>query len=344
MALSITLLTPHRESAWDAFCRAHPHSSPFHLTAWKRIIEGSFGYRPHYLLAEDGDEVQAIVPLFFIKNLIVGKILLSSPFAVYGGILSTSEAARVLLHERIGELARELNVAHVELRNAHAEQCAGFPVLSRYVTFTQEVRPQTDEELLEALPKKTRNMVRKALKYPYSSRITSDLDSFYSLLSRNYRRLGTPVFPKSYFARMLREFGPEADLREVVWEGKVIAASLNLLYAGQMHTFYAASDQRFLAMAPNNFLYFDHLLWAGRNGYHTFDFGRSKHETGTLEFKRHWLTTMRELPYEVRLFTRTEMPNFTQKNARFNAVTKAWQKMPLPLTRLMGPRLVRLFP
>jgi lipid II:glycine glycyltransferase (peptidoglycan interpeptide bridge formation enzyme) len=134
------------------------------------------------------------------------------------------------------------------------------------------------------------------------------------------------------------------DIREVVLEGKVVAASMNFFFRDQMHAYYAASDPHYLSLAPNDFMYFDHLRWAGMNSYRTFDFGRSKLGSGTIEYKRYWGTTMRELPYEVLLVNRKEMPNYSPQNPKFQSAIKIWQKLPLPVTRLLGPQIVRLFP
>jgi len=79
---------------WDDFVLAHPHSSPFHLIAWKNTIEESYRYKPVYLLARDPRGVRGVLPLFLVRNLAVGKALISSPFGVYGGILADSPAAR----------------------------------------------------------------------------------------------------------------------------------------------------------------------------------------------------------------------------------------------------------
>jgi len=75
-----------------------------------------------------------------------------------------------------------------------------------------------------------------------------------------------------------------------------------------------------------------------------FDFGRSKKGTGVFEFKRHWNTTLRELPYETILIRRKSLPNFSPANPKFDLAIRVWRKMPLPITRLLGPRLIRLFP
>jgi hypothetical protein len=134
------------------------------------------------------------------------------------------------------------------------------------------------------------------------------------------------------------------DVREVWLGGKPMAASLNFLYRGDMHIYYAAADTAYNALGPNTYMYFDHLRWAGDNGLKTFDFGRCKRGTGVFEFKRHWNTTMRELPYEMVLVRRKELPNFSPANPRFGLAIRLWQMVPLWLTRLLGPRLIRLFP
>ena len=344
MPLEVRSLTPAEHAQWDNFVDTHPHGSPFHLLAWKNTLESVFHYRPEYLLALDSDKVRGVLPLFLIDNPILGRVLLSSPFAVYGGILADSPEALAAIASHAAALAERLEVQYLELRNAFPEQCAGFHRINRYVTFTQQTIITDGDALLDALPKKTRNMVRKSLKHAYSSRISQDITTFYELMVRNYRRLGTPIFPRRYFATLMRNFGKLADMREILLDGKVAAASINFLYRGEMHTYYAASDQNMLQAAPNNYMYFDFLLWAARNGFARFDFGRSKQDTGTFEFKRHWLTEMRELPYEVLLVKRQSLPNFSPKNPKFKLALRIWTRLPLFVTRLAGPRLIRLFP
>jgi hypothetical protein len=62
------------------------------------------------------------------------------------------------------------------------------------------------------------------------------------------------------------------------------------------------------------------------------------------EFKRHWNTTQRELPYEMILVRRKDLPNFSPANPKFELAIQIWRRLPLFLTRLAGPRLIRLFP
>lgn len=325
--------------------QAHPHGSPFHLIAWKKTIEDVFGYSPRYLIAVEGSCVRGVLPLFLVKNFIMGKVMISSPFAVYGGILADTPEVKQAIGEQVRKLGQGLGVQHIELRNAYPEQVLETPNVSRYVTFTREVTPDEDAILGEPTSKKRRNTVRKALKTNFSIRIQhTDYQAFENLHSRTLRRLGTPSFPPRLFRALLSNFEGMIDIREVVLENTVVAASMNFLFRDQMHTYYAASDPRYLALVPNDFMYYEHLRWAGKNGYRIFDFGRSKLGSGTVEYKRYWGTTMRELPYEVLLVNRKEVPNYSPQNPKFQLAIKVWQRLPLLVTRALGPHLVKLFP
>jgi FemAB-related protein (PEP-CTERM system-associated) len=331
--------------AWDTFVLKHRHGSPFHLMAWKKTIEESFHYRPFYLLARDGAGIRAVLPMFLVKNPLVGRALISSPFAVYGGILAETDEARRALHAEAQRSASCLHADYVELRNAYSEQCVAASNVSRYVTFTRLVGPDR-QAMLASLPQKTRNTVRKSLNQQLAMRYAvKDLAAFDAVHSRNMHRIGTLTLPIHYLRNLMRYFGPMVDIREVVFENKiVIGVSLSFLYRDQMHTYYASTDAQYNHLAPNSFMYFDHLCWAGANGYEVFDFGRSKREGGVYEFKKRWGTSVRELPYEILLTGRRHLPKTASEGAFIPLFTALWQKLPLPLARRFSRLLLPLFP
>ncbi len=314
---------------WDAFVQRHPYGSVFHLVAWKQCIEQTFEFRSTYLVALAGHEIKGVLPLFLVQNPILKKALISLPFAVYGGILADSDEALQALYNHANALGQELGVEYIDLRNASPEQAPEIPNVSQYATFTKTLSP-TEEGLFETLPKKTRNMVRKALKTPFTTRIeTEDITNFEQLHAQTLRRLGTPCFPRRHFRAILANFKGKVDIREVVLDGQVMAVSMNFYFRDTMHTYYAAADPAFSALAPNTYMYFDHLRWAGRNGYKIFEFGRSKKGTGPFEFKTHWGTEMRELPYNIILVRGQRVPNYTPTNQKFSLAINLWRHLPM---------------
>jgi FemAB-related protein (PEP-CTERM system-associated) len=313
--------------------------------AWKNCIEEVFGYRALYLMAFEGGRVRGCLPLFLVENMLIGRILLSTPFAVYGGVLADSPEVAAAFGDQLTTLGQALSVDHVELRNAYDEQCVGFARISRYVTFTRQIG-NSEEAILESIPRKTRYMVRKALKQGFETSVCNERSAaFEDLYDRNLRRLGTPSFPSKFFASLLKNFGSGVDIREVLWNGKVASAVLTFYFRDQVLPYYGASALKLNALAPNNFMYFDLMRRAGKSGYAKFDFGRSKkHAGGSYDFKAYWGMEERELPYEILLVRRKELPNFTPANPIFKLPRKAWQRLPLFVTKGAGPLFIRLVP
>ena len=314
------------------------------MIAWKESIEATFGYQPHYLIAMGGDRVRGVLPLFLISNLLTGKRLISSPFAMYGGILADSDEARLALLDQAKELGEKLKIQDIELRNAWEGQCSGLPRISRYLTFTQQIGPD-EEAVLESIPRKTRAAVRKALKTGLESRQEfSDSTAFENLYARNLCRLGTPCFPARHFSTLLEKFRGMVDIREITSGTTVVAAVMSFYFRDQVLPYYGASDPQYNALAPNNFMYFDLMRWGGKNGYGIFDFGRSKRVKGSYDFKSHWGMMERELPYEVHLVKGTKLPDYSPANPMFRLPIECWKRLPVPIARAVGPRLIRFVP
>ncbi len=338
-------LTPKEHPLWDEYVRQHALGTPFHLTAWQKTIAEVFRFEPMPLAVFEKNTLRGVLPLFLVKNPFAKKALISIPFAVYGGALADSEPAKAALAAELVKTAQGLGVEYAELRNGYEEQTLGFNRVDRYVTFTQQIRPD-EEQIMGTIPRKTRYMVRKSLKQSFETEIqTGRSKIFEDLYAKNLRKLGTPCFPAKFFAALAKNFGSDMDIRHVKFEGKTASAVLTFYFRDQVLPYYGASDPAFNALAPNNFMYYDLMRWAGARGFRTFDFGRSKRNgSGSYDFKAHWGMTERALPYELLLVKRKTVPNFTPANPIFSLPRKIWSRLPLPVTRLVGPTLLKWVP
>src|SRR5262249_55429949 len=143
------------------------------------------------------------------------------------------------------ELARAYQVKYADVRNKQGAQHLGFTPISRYVTFTQTIGPD-EAQMLQSIPRKTRYMVRKALQQPFSTRVqTTEFLAFEALYSQNLRKLGTPSFPSVHFQALLRNFAGQIDIREVIYEDRVVAAVLSFYFRDCVLPYYGASDPRY---------------------------------------------------------------------------------------------------
>jgi FemAB-related protein (PEP-CTERM system-associated) len=328
---------------WDAFVCSTPGGSPFHLLAWKRAVESAFRHRAHYLLAVRGGGVEGVLPLFEVRGLFGGRGLVSVPYGVYGGICARNAAAREALVEGARQLAIRTKADYVELRHRSGQEL-DLPTKSLYVSFSRPIA-ETEEENLNAIPRKQRRMTRQGTKHGLRAEFgLQHLDRFYDVYAGSVHCLGSPVFPRRLFHAIAREFGKDCELLTIWKDAVVVSGVLTLLFEDQVLPYYGGARQDALPFAVNDFMYWELLCHAAKAGYRTFDFGRSREGTGAYNFKRHWGFEAVPLPYQYVLLNGSGMPDMSPSNPKLHLAVEAWKRLPLPLTKLVGPMLTRYLP
>jgi FemAB-related protein (PEP-CTERM system-associated) len=328
--------------AWDAFVRSHPHGSTYHLTAWQRVIHETFGHEPRHIAAKDArsGKLVGVLPLFLVRSRIFGRMLISTPHAAYGGSLASSDAVAHAIFQRAHEMAKELNVEFLELRHFRNALPDDFLMQKDlYVTFRQELDVDPENCFLK-IPRKKRYRIREGIKNGLEFKLDEiTIEEFFELYSRNVRQLGTPVFPKRLFEHFRREFGADCKMFSVHGKDRLLAAACVLFYKDEFVSQYAASLKEYGYLSINNFMYWMLMKYGCENGYRTFDFGRSKKGTGACEFKEHWGMSRSDLQYQYALVRRQSMPDTSPLNPKFSLGIRAWQKLPLPVTQMLGPMI-----
>ncbi|MFZ0735609.1 MAG: FemAB family XrtA/PEP-CTERM system-associated protein [Candidatus Acidiferrales bacterium] len=342
--VSLRPLESGRETDWDRFVLSRPDGSFFQTTGWMRAIQKTYGYEARYVFAERDGKIVGVAPLFFISNWVIGKVLNSVPFGVYGGICAEDAETRQALIDRSKEIAIQEKADFLELRARKSEPLVGFHPNSLYVTFTSELS-MNHEANLKKLPRDTRYMIRKAEKAGLSVRHGMEqLPEFYALFAASMQRHGTPVFPLCWFENLHAQFGDKMDLLMIRNGEQPVAGVISFFFRETVLPYYAGAGPDAPRLAANNLLYWELMKFAADAGYRTFDFGRSKKGTGSYTFKTQWNMTLEPLDYQVFLVRRKTPPNFSPVNPKFERATRVWSRLPLWLTKQIGPRVVGWFP
>jgi FemAB-related protein (PEP-CTERM system-associated) len=329
---------------WDEFVHSQAGGSLFHLTGWKRAIEKTFGFQACYLYAERGGQITGIVPLFFVSNWIIGDCLHSVPFGVYGGICAADEESREALLVHVKRLAVSKQVEHLDLHQRNGELFPEFHSNALYVAFTTPLSANPEVNL-KKLPRDTRYMIRKSEKTGLRAQHGLEkLDDFYVLFCESMRRLGTPVFPKALFQNLIEEFSSQVDLTMIYSDTQPVSGVLSFTFRDTFLPYYAGANSLAPSLAANNFMYWHLMKHAAERGFASFDFGRSKKNTGAYQFKSQWGMTAETLNYQVYLVRRKSVPNFSPVNPKFEMATRVWRQLPMGLTKTLGPHIVRWFP
>ena len=108
-----------------------------------------------------------------------------------------------------------------------------------------------------------------------------------------------------------------------------------------MLPYYAGDDVAARDVGANDFKYWELMRRACERGLKTFDYGRSKKDTGPYSFKKNWGFIPQPLHYEFRLYRGDAIPQNNPLNPRYRALIALWRRMPRRAANLIGPHIVR---
>jgi FemAB-related protein (PEP-CTERM system-associated) len=188
--------------------------------------------------------------------------------------------------------------------------------------------------------------VRKAQKeHLVTASGTSDVvGEFYQVFAENMRDLGTPVYSRRLFDRVLAEFGDRARVFVVRLADRPIAGAVAMTFRDTVLVPWASALRSFRALCPNMLLYWSMLEHAVRYGIRRFDFGRSSPGGGTHQFKLQWGAVEHPLYWEYLLLDHSSVPDHGPTNPKFQTAIALWKRSPLWLTNAVGPHIVRFIP
>ena len=337
MGLKVCHLSEANFSRWDAFVELCPEATFFHRADWKTVLERAFGHQTHYLYVEQNGEIQGLLPLAQVKSMLFGNTLASLPFCVYGGIIASNDEARVALRDAACELAQQLKVDALEMRNTQASG-QDWPTKNLYATFRKEIDADPDVNM-KAIPRKQRAVVRKGIKAGLVGEADPGWQRLYRVYSESVRNLGTPVFSANYF-RILREvFAKDCNVLMITHQGQDIAGVMSFYFKDQVLPYYGGSVAQARALKGNDFMYWELMRRSGEQGIRIFDYGRSKEGTGPYSFKKNWGFTPEPLSYEYFLVKSKAMPDINPLNPKYRFFVNNWKKLPLPVANFIGPML-----
>lgn len=331
---------------WEACARRLGMPSLSWHPAWLAILGCGLRHDPYCIVATEGEELVGMLPLAYVRSLLFGRFLVGLPYVNVGGVLAEHSAAACGLVDRAVELADRLDVRYLELRH---EQPLEHPGLGPKLTSKVHMRlrlPQTSDALWSSFKPKVRNQIRKGEKSGLSVHWgqLGQLDAFYDVFAENMRDLGTPVFGRRLFEEILLRFPDDAELCVVRAPDGLAIGGAVLLHGPEFTEVPSASTlRRFNATNANMLMYWNLLCRAIERGRSAFDFGRSTLDSNTYRFKKQWGAEPSPAIWQY-CVRRGSIGDVRPENSRYRQMIRVWQRLPVRLTRWIGPPIVRGIP
>lgn len=332
------------DQAWDAYVASNPRASLYHTSAWRRMIKTSQGHRDISLAALDTQgALIGLLPLTEMQSRLFGHFAVSIPYFNYGGVLADTQAAVEALLEASAALGNRLGLKHVELR--HAAPLSTWPERDNKVSMIRSL-PDSAEALDAEVGSKIRAQIKRAEREGLSVRLGGSelLNDFYRVFAENMRDLGTPVYAKSFFRAVLTAQPDHSHLAVVYLNRRPVACAFLMGYREMLEIPWASTLRRVNTLGVNMYLYWQVLCFAIDQGYAYFDFGRSTEDAGTYRFKRQWGAKPLRHHWHYWLPEGEALPQLNPDNPKFRLMIAVWRRLPVWVTRWIGPPIVRNLP
>lgn len=332
---------------WTRFAARHQRTPLSYHPDWLLVLRDGLGHTPYCLEAVQEDAVRGLLPLCLVRSWLFGRFLVSLPYLNYGGAQADDPMVAALLIDQAQRLAERLDVKYLELRHEVPLDAPGVTLTTRSGAKVHMRRdlPATADRLWTELKASVRNQVRKGCKGGFTITWGGEeaLPEFFDVFSRNMRDLGTPVFGKSLFRAIMRRFPDRSEFCVADDGRRPVAAALLLHGWGVTEVPSASTLRSYHSSCVNMLLYWKLLERAIARGSALFDFGRGTPQGPTHKFKQQWGAQPgpAEWQYHVR---RGLVGDMRPDNHKYARMIKLWRRLPVGLTRVLGPPIVRGVP
>ena len=331
---------------WDKYVEKHPQSSLYHSSVWRNLLADVYGLKFYYLAkVNDHGEVSGVLPIVQQKSPLFGHHLNSLPFFInYAGVLASDDLSRQALYQAALTTCKKIGADSITIRGIE-QQDVNWSVREDKICMHLAL-PDDPDVLWKALGAKRRSQIkrpeREGIEIIHGG--LECVDDFYDVIVKNMRDLGSPVHAKKLYIEICRKFPNNSHIVVIKKDQTAVAAGFLIGYKGLLEIPWASSLREYNNIGVNMRLYWEVLKYAMESGYQTFDFGRSSKDSGTYRFKKQWGA----VPVQCYWYYwskhaggGTELSN---DNPKYQLAIKAWQRLPLGLTKLLGPALVKYLP
>lgn len=324
---------------WQNYVEESDKSTLYHRIGWKEVIERSFGHTTYYMLAEDGGTIKGILPMVLIGHPFFGKSLVSMPFLNCGGICADTKEIEYLLLDEAVRITKREDVDYLELRQTER---IDRNLITRQDKVSMVVELDADpEKLWSRLTPKLRQIIRKGEKAGLQVRVGKEenLEDFYEVFSANMRELGSPVYGRDFFLNTLSDLKDEMLVFTVTHKKRAIGAAFVGLFRHSIEGFWASSLREYFTFNPNEYLYWKQLEYGCKNGYASFNLGRSSKDSGSFRFKQKFGAEVKQLYWQYYLNKTDRIPEMDPAAWKYRIAIGIWKRLPLSVTRMVGPQI-----
>jgi CelD/BcsL family acetyltransferase involved in cellulose biosynthesis len=336
--VEIRIVDPTCDPSWDRLASSHPGCTFFHGAAWMRVLCNTYGHKPLAFCCSRRGQPRALLPLVEVASRFTGTRGVSLPFTDFCAPLFFRDCDPNIIVVNLCAFAQIRGWKHFEIRGRLPTNLPPRSALT-FHGHSLDLRGGAEASFVKfASPVK--RAIRKAEQSGLSVRLSTSeaaMRDFYRLHARTRRRHGLPPQPFSFFSNIHSEvIKPGLGFVVLAENASKAVAGAVFFYTATTAVFkFAASDERYSHLRPNNLVMWQAIQELSRRDIGTLHLGRtSRGDEGLRRFKLGWGAVEEPINY-FRFDVRANRWTTTTDKASgtHNAI---FSRLPLAINRLIG--------
>lgn len=292
-------LTENQFEKYDSFLSEFDRTLLFHSSCYLKLIAAET-QSEFKILASVQDQKIIGTLTYFVKETPWGLIVNSNPYyGSNGGIVTKDLATIQILADAwmsISSTAASstyITTPFFEKHDVdHFLKLSNQFIVTDRMTHINDLTPYTAEDIFSMYHSKTRNMVRKSLKYDVQVvEDSNDFDSLYKIHKANMDTIGGKAKSIHFFENIRKFFTPGKDYKVfyAIHENKKIAGLLLFYFNKTVEYFTPVVDVEYRDWQPLSLLIHNSFIDSIQNGYKFYNWGGSwKSQESLILFKSRW--------------------------------------------------------
>lgn len=341
--MQVDILDGTRKTDWDRFVDTNPNVIAWHSYYYSSVLKKMYNLPFFPITAYDGSAICGILPLYLSDTLRRGKLLMSVPYFVAGGIVATNEEAEQLLLKKAIELTKETKATHIALRQYRRKIPGELVTDDGY--YNRELALTTDiGGIWSSISETNRAKIEEArthetvFEYP-----SQDLDTYYSFLLRDQHGLGLPCVSKRWVELLLGTQTYHIAILKL--KGTVVAATLAKKFKDTISfplTCLQKHDEQNELFAYD--LYWKLITRVAGEGIHICHSGRIPRGDIAPKYRLGWGGIKNNYYYQSPGVGNAQGQQTNTRGTKRTIFESVWRKTPLTVAKAISPIIVKQFP